>query len=236
MKIRVQMPLGTGQVSVGGHPYDADEQGVVTLDSPEHVAPLVNLGGVELGENDEPGSTSTLIGTNIHPAMVELGEGREARTLGAIVAETHARTSISVDQWNNLPQAIRDLLIDLHISELRGEFGRIAESETDPELTTALEDVDRLQADFDRAQARIAELEGELAAARDAGTGGDASQPAPPADAATAPPARPDFANLTKAQISDWVVANGGEAVAPGNHDTFVAAGNAHYDLKFPVA
>jgi hypothetical protein len=134
MNIRVQMPSGVSSVSVGGHEREVPEDGVVELDNPEHVAPLVRHGGVELAEDGTPGRTSMLVGTSSLPALVEVVPGTEPVPLGTVVAEAHARTGVSVDEWNNLPGRVRDILINLHLSHRRGEIGDVAGERAENEL------------------------------------------------------------------------------------------------------
>jgi hypothetical protein len=206
-KIRVQMPQGTGSVSVAGHGYTADEDGVVHVEHAEHVAPLVGMGGIELNESDQPGTVSTLIGSDAYPASIEL-PGDETIALGDLVRQTHAQTSISVDEWNNLPQRIRDILLGYQLAVLRGD---IAPSD---QLADVTEQRDALQGQLDAALARVKELEA-----------------APPADQSQGDekPTRPAFADMTKAVINEWLSANGGTPIASGSHAEHVAAAEARW-------
>lgn len=221
MTIRVQMPLGTSGVSACGQSYTADDEGIVEVDHAEHVAPLVNLGGIELGRDGRPGTTPSLIGTDTLPALVDVRGGEEPMQLGTLVADAHARTSISVDQWNNLPSQIRDILIHFHLAHLRGELGNVGDLQT--QLSEARSDVERLEKDLESANQRITELQGST----QTGDGG----PAPDADVVE----RPDFEAMTKAQLNDWVVANGGTEIPPGDKDSHVAAAQARWLKLHPA-
>lgn len=201
MKIRVQMPRGVSSVSVGGQQYEVPEDGILELESPEHVGPLVAAGGTELDETGEPGRTSVLVGSDHFPALVEIVPGEEPRQLGSIVAETHARTGISADQWNALPGAIRDALIGMYIGTLTGAIG----------------DVRGERQRAEDAIAEVARLRDELEAARAGGT------------AEPGPDDKPKFEEMTKAKINEWIVGNGGTEVTTGNHDAFVAAAEARW-------
>lgn len=203
-KISVQMPAGTGSVSVGGQPYTADDRGIVRLDSPEHVAPLVALGGIELDADGNPGSPSALVGSDRFPAEIQTSEG-ETLQLGEIVSQVHARSGTTPSEWNNLPQSIRDILIGIRIAERTGQIGDVSEQRSE---------VDRLQAEIDVLNARIAELQGN-AGGGGAGTG--------------APDDVPVFADMTKARINEWLEANGSSKLTSGSHDDFVAAATARH-------
>lgn len=218
MKIRVQMPEGTSSVSVDGSEYVADKDGVVTLDNPEHVATLVGRhAGIELGKDGKPGATPMLIGSSHFPAMVDVGQ-EEPRQLGDVVAEAQTITGVSVDEWNNLPQIVRDLIIGWHVAMLRGELGDIrGEREAKEEALANLEGlhtkVEALQADVDRLRdaLKVAGVDPDKVLA-------PAEEPEPAAD--------PDFPNMTKAKINEWLAENGGEQ-ATGDLPAHIAAGQA---------
>ena len=215
-KIRVQMPQGTGSVSVAGHSYTADEEGVVHLEHAEHVAPLVSLGGLELNEDDQPGTVSALMGSSTLPATIELGEGRDPVSLGDLVRETHARTEISVDEWNNLPPRVRDILLGFRLAEMSGRLG---------DAVSLQERLDTAERALDQANSRIAEL-----TRQDTGQqhGGGEQQPQTPE--------RPTFADMTKAKINEWLEANGGQPIASGDHPSHVAAAEARWVELHPEA
>lgn len=225
MKIRVQMPVGTSSVSVGGESYTPDGDGVVSLNSPEHVAPLVAAGGIELNEDGTPGQTSTLIGSDAFPAMIELGHGQDDVQLGSIVAETQARTGISTDEWNNLPQQVRDILIGMAIDFRRGDIVR--NGADDPRVTELTDKVVELEGTITTLREQLTTAEAKPAAADEASAAGGTGT--------TAATERPAFAEMTKATINDWLKNNGSDELTTGNHDAFVAAANARFDVLYPA-
>lgn len=159
-EIRVKMPSGVSSVSVGGQEYRADDDGIVTVQHPEHVAPLVNShGGVEVDEDGEPSHTPGLLGTDHFPVDVVIREGEDPRPLASIVAEAKERSGTTDDEWNNLPQSVRDLLIELHVAELRGEWGRVGEMrESLGEMRESVETAEKAKTE---AEERVATLEDE---------------------------------------------------------------------------
>lgn len=236
MKIRVQMPQGTGQVSVAGQSYEADSDGIVTLDNPHHVAPLVSAGGVALGEDGEPGDVQILVGSDNFPANLEMPGDADDMSLGDLVAKTHAATGVSVDEWNNLPPRIRDIILGYNLGQLQGRIGDIASTQL--RLDEAIADANQLREDLGKAQDRIAELQreapaGGAPAGDDAGssTGGESGgqQEEPPVE-------KPVFSDMTKATINDWLSKNGGEQLTTGNHDAFVTAAEARWAELHPAA
>lgn len=218
-EIRVRMPEGVSSVSVAGVEISVGSDGIAKLDNPEHIAPLVAHGGVELGDDDEPGTTPVLIGTDVLPASVDIGKD-EPLPLGEVVRQAHAETGISVDEWNNLPQPLRDKLILLHVQFLRGEIGHVAAEREAAEQAKARADgadqiVDGLRGSVDKLRAALKEA------------GGD------PDAVLAAPPEKPDFGNMTKAQINAWLTGNGGEAAKGALHE-HVKAADAHWAKLHP--
>jgi len=162
-KILVRMLLGTSSVSVCGQSYTPDEEGIVELESAEHVGPLVEMGGEQLSEEFVP--TPVVAGDVVPASLLAVANDRIA------VLEADLETAQS---------AVADLG-----AQLADAQARIAE------LTTGLsamgEKIDDIVED------------------------------------------KPNFADMTKARLSDWVVANGGEAIPDGNHASHVAAAEAHW-------
>ncbi|WP_290777108.1 hypothetical protein [Hoeflea sp.] len=58
----------------------------------------------------KPASEETLIGSNTLPADIEIAEGQTVQ-LGAIVMKAHARSGLSVEAWNALPEDEREALL-----------------------------------------------------------------------------------------------------------------------------
>lgn len=216
MKIRVQMQAGTSSVSVGGESYEPDADGVIVLNSPEHVGPLVALGGIELGPDGEPGRIAILLGSDTLPSMIDIGEGVPPISLGQLVSETHEKSGISVDDWNNLPQRVREILLRFHLGFKNGD---IADRTTDDPRVEGL-------------LARVAELDLELVAARALI---EELRPVEekPADEGKE---KPDFTAMTKAKINEWLEANGVLPLTTGSHADFVAAADDRWAVLNPAA
>lgn len=71
--------------------------------------------------DDQPdASADTLIGTNILPALIEIAPGKEV-PLGEVVAKAHAKSGLSLEEWNALPEADRDALLTSMVDELKAE-------------------------------------------------------------------------------------------------------------------
>ena len=71
--------------------------------------------------NTEPDqSADTLIGTNILPALIEIAPGKEIQ-LGEVVTKAHAKSNLSLEDWNALPEADRDALLTAMVDELKAE-------------------------------------------------------------------------------------------------------------------
>lgn len=71
--------------------------------------------------DDQPdASADTLIGTNILPALIEIAPGKEVQ-LGEVVAKAHAKSNLSLEDWNALPEADRDALLTAMVDELKAE-------------------------------------------------------------------------------------------------------------------
>ena len=71
--------------------------------------------------NTEPDqSADTLIGTNILPALIEIALGKEVQ-LGEVVTKAHAKSGLSLEDWNALPEVDRDALLTAMVDELKAE-------------------------------------------------------------------------------------------------------------------
>ena len=71
-------------------------------------------------EDQADASADTLIGTNILPALIEIAPGKEI-PLGDVVAKAHAKSGLSLEAWNALPEADRDALLTAMVDELKAE-------------------------------------------------------------------------------------------------------------------
>lgn len=72
----------------------------------------------------EPSGTETLIGSNVLPADVEIAEGKTV-PLGAIVQAAHEYSDLTVDAWNDLPEADREARLAVAV-----DAAKAAEAET----------------------------------------------------------------------------------------------------------
>jgi len=71
--------------------------------------------GAEEGEDES--HYQTLIGSDRQPSEFDLGEGGKV-PLGDVVCEAHRRTGLTIDQWNQLPDAAREAQISEVVTEL----------------------------------------------------------------------------------------------------------------------
>lgn len=62
---------------------------------------------------DDPVSVDTLLGSSILPALIEIGDAQVQ--LGEIVAAAHQKSGLSLEDWNALEDAARELLLDAEI-------------------------------------------------------------------------------------------------------------------------
>lgn len=65
-------------------------------------------------------SADTLIGTNVLPTSIEITPG-QTLPLGEVVAKAHAKSNLSLEDWNALPEADRDALLTAMVDELKAE-------------------------------------------------------------------------------------------------------------------
>lgn len=65
-------------------------------------------------------SADTLIGTNILPALIEIAPGKKIQ-LGEVVTKAHAKSGLSLEDWNALPEADRDAPLTAMVDELKAE-------------------------------------------------------------------------------------------------------------------
>jgi len=66
-----------------------------------------------------PASAPLLLGSTKHPGQIDIGG--EQVELGEIAAFAFEQSGATVDEWNALPQADRDVLIDAVIDEARSD-------------------------------------------------------------------------------------------------------------------
>ncbi|CAH0532138.1 hypothetical protein UAM5_00021 [Ralstonia phage UAM5] len=66
-------------------------------------------------------NAETLLGSDVHPAEIDLGDGRTVQ-LGAVVARAHAASGLTVEQWNALPAEARHAQIDAMLDTMADEM------------------------------------------------------------------------------------------------------------------
>lgn len=69
---------------------------------------------------NKPANEETLNGSNTLPADIKIAEG-ETVQLGEIVMKAHARSELTVDAWNALPEDDRDALLAKEIEHAKAE-------------------------------------------------------------------------------------------------------------------
>lgn len=79
-------------------------------------APVLQA-GMPSGNASEPG-LQALYGSSTLPSEIELAEDRFV-TLGDVVAAAHERSGLSLEDWNNLTDAERDVLLNAEVDMLR---------------------------------------------------------------------------------------------------------------------
>lgn len=93
--------------------------------APAQNAPATSEGETSSSESSKPvtmesaptDANESLIGSSVQPAHFTL-EGGDQMQLGDVVAEAHKRTGASVAEWNALPDADRESIIQSVVDEL----------------------------------------------------------------------------------------------------------------------
>ncbi|TAA11295.1 hypothetical protein EA658_16670 [Pseudoxanthomonas winnipegensis] len=73
-----------------------------------------------LNESKDGTYAPALIGTDIFPSEIEISEGKTV-ALGDVVAQSHADSGLSLEDWNSLPIAERDAKIGATVDQLKAD-------------------------------------------------------------------------------------------------------------------
>ena len=91
------------------------------------VDPTVPEGEVKMmappadGKDSGSGGAPSLHGSSVLPALIDIGAtaGEKQVELGTVVAEAHAATGLTVEQWNKLRDSAREDCLQSHIDKMR---------------------------------------------------------------------------------------------------------------------
>ncbi|QMV32515.1 hypothetical protein 2A_00037 [Ralstonia phage Darius] len=66
-------------------------------------------------------NAETLLGSDVHPAVIDLGDSRTVQ-LGDVVARAHSASGLTVEEWNALDADARHSLIDAMLDTMADEM------------------------------------------------------------------------------------------------------------------
>lgn len=89
---------------------------------------------------DEDDGPETLLGSNVHPAIIDLGEGRTVQ-LGEVVQKAFEASGFSIEQWNDQDEDERYAKIDAMLDALAAEGAILAGVQNADGSVTPLEDL-----------------------------------------------------------------------------------------------
>lgn len=102
----------------------------------------------------------SLLGSSSLPSAIDVGAA-EPIQLGLVVANAFAASGKTEDDWNTMPDADREALLEAEIGRLREENAKPVEDKTEPDMLAALRE------DFSAQLAALREeLAGEIEKAR----------------------------------------------------------------------
>ena len=127
---------GGSKVELWGTEYffepQPDGEHVAEVTNPQHQDRLLECGYkiYRPGAKQQPAAVppappakteaaAVLNGSSVHPAQFEIGD--KTVSLGEVVAAAHARSGMTAEAWNELPEETRHELIDAELDFLAGD-------------------------------------------------------------------------------------------------------------------
>lgn len=138
----IQCLLGAASPVLSSHTYsferDAHGRFVCEVFDLVHIQCLLSRDDIYREVKAEPekpikAHIETLLGSSILPSMIVLAEGVEVQ-LGTVVARAHQETGLSIEAWNDMPEADREAALALTVAVMKAE---LAPKEAAPEPAPA---------------------------------------------------------------------------------------------------